>query len=71
MAVWQLLSILETDTNVHIVLRSTATSSVKLFLVNVQIFVYNCVFWKKEKQFTHKNFYILKMKAHFEKEPHF
>ena len=24
--------------------------SVKLFLVNVQIFVYNCVFWKKEKQ---------------------
>ena len=26
------------------------TSSVKLFIVNVQIFVYNCVFWKKEKQ---------------------
>ena len=26
------------------------TPSVKLFVVNVQIFVYNCVFWKKEKQ---------------------
>ena len=26
------------------------TSSVKLFEVNAQIFVYNCVLWKKEKQ---------------------
>ena len=26
------------------------TLSVKLFVVNVQIFVYNCVFWKKEQQ---------------------
>ena len=27
-----------------------STSSVKLFIVNVQIFVYSCVFRKKEKQ---------------------
>jgi hypothetical protein len=26
------------------------TSSVKLFVVNVQIFVYHCVFWKKERK---------------------
>ena len=39
------------------------TSSVKLFEVNVQIFVYNCVFRKKS---THKTFHILKMKAHSE-----
>ena len=32
------------------------TSSVKLFVVNVQIFVYNCVFWKKEKQLSQKPF---------------
>ena len=36
----------------------------------LQIFVYNCVFRKKEK-YTHKTFHILKMKTHFEKEPHF
>ena len=42
------------------------TSSVKLFVVNVQIFVYNCVFWKKEKNVTHQTFHILKLKAHFE-----
>ena len=47
------------------------TSSVKLFVVNVQIFVYNCVFFGKRKNNTHKTFNILKMKAHFEKEPHF
>ena len=47
------------------------TSSVKLFVVNVQIFVYNCVSRKKEKQhsqnlsnFEKKN--ILKIKAHSE-----
>ena len=28
------------------------TLSVKLFVVTVQIFVYNCVFWKKEKNLT-------------------
>ena len=37
-----------------------STSSVKLFLVNVQIFVCNCVFQKKQ--------HILEMKAHFEKK---
>ena len=46
------------------------TSSVKLFVVNVKIFVYNCVFRKKKKN-THETFHILKMKTHFEKEPHF
>ena len=40
------------------------TPSVKLFVVNVQIF-------GKRKNNTHKTFHILKMKAHFEKEPHF
>ena len=40
------------------------------------MFVYNCVFRKKEKN-THETsqifeiFHILKMKAHFEKEAHF
>ena len=36
----------------------------------LQIFVYNCVFWKRKNN-THETFHILKMKAHFEKEPHF
>ena len=36
----------------------------------LQIFVHNCVFWKKEKT-AHKTFHILKMKTHFEEEPHF
>ena len=40
------------------------TSSVKLFVVNVQIFVYNCVFWKKEKQHS-RNL------SHFENESAF
>ena len=51
--------------------------------MNVQIFVYNCVFQKKEKQHSQnlshfenestfwKWKHILEMKAHFEKEPHF
>ena len=42
----------------------------ELFVVTVQIFVYNCVFQKKEKN-THETFHILKTKTHFEKEPHF
>ena len=46
------------------------TSSVKLFIVNVQIFVYNRVF-RKRKNNSPKTFQLLKMKAHFEKEPHF
>ena len=46
------------------------TSSVKLFVVTVQIFVYNRVFVKEEKN-THKTFHILKMKKRFEKEPYF
>ena len=41
------------------------TLSVKLFVVNVQIFVYDCLFGKKNNN-THKNFYVLKMKAHSE-----
>ena len=41
------------------------TPSVKLFVVNVQIFVY------RKRNNTHKIFHILKMKAHFEKEPQF
>ena len=40
------------------------TSSVKLFVVNVQIFVYNCVFWKKEKQHSQNL-------SHFENESTF
>ena len=34
--------------------------------MNVQIFVYNCIFRKKEKKNTHKTFHILKMKVHSE-----
>ena len=39
--------------------------------MNVQIFVYKLLFkivffWKNEKK-THKTFYILKMKTHFQK----
>jgi hypothetical protein len=34
------------------------------------MFVYNCVFGKRKKTLT-KPFTFLKMKAHFEKEPHF
>ena len=41
------------------------TLSVKLFVVNVQIFLYNCIFGKEN------NIHVLKMKAHFQKEPHF
>ena len=40
------------------------TSSLKLFVVNVQIFVYNCVFWKKEKQHSQNL-------SHFENESTF
>ena len=40
------------------------TSSVKLFVVNVQIFVYNCVFQKKEKQHSQNL-------SHFENESTF
>ena len=36
----------------------------------LQTFVYNCVFWKKEKD-THETFHILKMKTCFEEESHF
>jgi hypothetical protein len=43
------------------------TSSVKLFVVAIQIFVYK-FFQKKEKK--DKTFQILKMKTPFEKEPH-
>ena len=46
------------------------TSSVKLFLVNVQI-LFTIVLFGKRKSNTHKTFHLLKMKAHFEKEPHF
>ena len=50
------------------------TSSVKLFVVTVQIFVYKFlytieIFGKRKK--THQTFHILKMKTPFEKEPHF
>ena len=52
----------------------STTSSVKLFVVTtdfrLQIFIYNCVFLKKEKK-THETFYILKKKIQFEKEPCF
>ena len=51
------------------------TSSVKLFVVTVQIFVYKSlftiVFFGKRKNNTHETFHILKMKAHFENAPHF
>ena len=51
------------------------TSSVKQFVVTVQIFVYRflftIVFFGKRKNNTHKIFHILKMKAYFEKEQHF
>ena len=47
------------------------TSSVKLFVVTVQIFVYKflftIVFFGKRKKKTHETFHILKMKTHFEK----
>ena len=46
------------------------TSSVKLFVVNVQI-LFSIVFSEKGKNNTHKTFHIFKMKTHFEKEPHF
>ena len=35
------------------------------------IFLFTIVFFGKRKNSTHKTFHILKMKAHFEKEPHF
>ena len=63
--------ILTTETNskaLHVFCCLLTTSSVKLFVVNVQIFVYKCVFFRKRKNNTHKTFHILKMKAHFEKE---
>ena len=44
------------------------TSSVKLCVLNVKIFVYDCAF-RKEGKNTHETFHILKMKAHFENEP--
>ena len=51
------------------------TLSVKLFVVTLQIFVYKFLFtiafFGKRKNNTHKTFYILKMKAHCKKEPHF
>ena len=48
----------------YILLFFITTSSVKLFLVNVQ-------FFRKRKNNTHKTFHILKIKAHFEKRLHF
>ena len=47
------------------------TSSVKLFVVNVKIFVYNCVFGKKEKEILMKSFTFWKWKHISKKEPHF
>ena len=48
------------------------TSSVKLFVVAVQIFVYKFLFSFSEKgKNNHETFHTLKMKTHFEKEPHF
>ena len=54
------------------------TSSVKLFEVTVQIFVYKLLFTivffgkmkKTSRNITH-SFHILKTKAHFKKELHF
>ena len=69
---------LTTKTNfktLYIFVVFNTTSSVKLFEVTVQIFVYKLlftiVFFGKMKKKPHKTFHILKMKAHFEKEPHF
>ena len=52
------------------------TSSVKLFEVTVEIFVYKLLFTvvlfrKSKKTTTHETFHILKMKTHFKKNPHF
>ena len=67
---------LTTETNLkasYIFRCSFKTSSVKLFVVNVQLFVYNCVvvFFRKRKNKNHKTSYILKMRAHFKREPYF
>ena len=67
---------LTTETNLealYIFLRLFTTSSVKLFVVNVQLIVYNCVvvFFGEGKNKNQKTFHILKMKAHFERETHF
>ena len=63
-----------TETNfkaLYIFRRFNTTSSVKLFEVTVQIFVYKLlfmnVFFGKMKT-PHETFHILKMKANFEKE---
>ena len=46
------------------------TSSVKLFVVNaIYWFLFTIVFLGKRKENIHQTFHILKMKAHFEKEP--
>ena len=46
-----------------------------IIVVTINIFVYEflftTVFFGKRKNNTHETFHILKMKAHFEKEPHF
>ena len=62
-----------TETNLKVLdifLYFFTTSSVKLFVVTVHIFVYKLCFSEKGKDNTHKTFHILKMKAHFEKDLH-
>ena len=51
----------------HIFHCFSTTSSIKEFVVTVQIFVYNCVLGKKKNN-THETFHILKMKALFKKK---
>ena len=61
----------ETNSKVlDILLCLFTTSSVKLFVVNVQIFVYICVFLKKEKQHS-QNLSRFENEAQLQKEPHF
>ena len=60
---------LKTETNlkalyIYIYCCLFIASSVKLFVVKLQIFVYNCVFWKKEKQHSQNL-------SHFEKKSTF
>ena len=65
---------LTTETNskaLYIFPYFNTTSSVKLFVVTVQIFVYKflftIVFFGKRKK-PHETFHIFKMKTHFEKK---
>ena len=62
-----------TETNLkalHIFRCFFTTSSVKLFVVTIQIFIYKflstIVFFGKRKNNTHKTFHILETKAHSE-----